>query len=201
MDEQTGRLSSLTLDNAGAGYETTPTVSITGGGGTGATITVDVQSLTGSITASGSGYTAGTYNNVPFTTTGNGTSATADITIPGFQGSITSAGSGYTDSAVDSPYAVTFRNPPTTTYTITVVQRTKLEYSAISNGPFQVGEVVTGSGDGLGNGGGNGTVTIATATYLYLSNVTGSFVGGQLETLSGGTSGASATLDLSLIHI
>ena len=94
LDEQTGRLSSLTLDNAGAGYEATPTVSIDGGGGQGATITVDVQSLTGSITASGSGYTAGTYNNVPFTTTGNGTSATADITIPGFQGSITSAGSG-----------------------------------------------------------------------------------------------------------
>ena len=194
LDEQTGRLSSLTLDNAGAGYETTPTVSITGGGGQGATITVDVQSLTGSITASGSGYTAGTYNNVPFTTTGNGTSATADITIPGFQGSITNAGSGYTDSAVDSPYAVTFRNPPTTTYTITVVDRTKLEYSA-GSGTFQVGEVVTGSGDGLGNGGGNGTVTIVTATYLYLSNVTGSFVGGQLETISGGTSGASATLD------
>ena len=191
LDEQTGRLSSLTLDAAGVGYETTPTISIDGGGGQNATITVDVQSLTGTITSAGSGYTAGTYPNVAFTTTGSGTSATATFTILGFQGSITAAGSGYTNSPTDSPYSATFRNPPTTTYTITVESRTKLEYSAIANGPFQVGETVTTNGAGNGSG----TVTIVQATYLYLNNVTGTFTGGQVETLTGGTSNATATLD------
>ena len=191
LDEQTGRIASLTLDAAGVGYETTPTLALSGGGGQNATITVDVQSLTGSITSSGSGYTAGSYPNVAFTTTGAGTSATATFTILGFQGSITAAGSGYANSPTDSPYSATFRNPPTTTYTITVVDRTKLEYSAIANGPFQVGETVTTNGAGNGSG----TVTIQTATYLYLSNVTGTFQGGQTETITGGTSNATATLD------
>ena len=191
LDEQTGRLSSLTLASAGIGYETTPTINITGGGGQNATITVDIQSLTGSITSAGSGYTAGSYPNVAFTTTGNGQSATATFTILGFQGSITAAGSGYTNSSTDSPYSVTFRNPPTTTYTITVESRTKLEYSAIANGPFQVGETVTTNGAGNGSG----TVTIQTTTYLYLNNVTGTFTGGQVETITGGTSNATATLD------
>ena len=191
LDEQTGRLTSLTLASAGVGYETAPTINITGGGGQNATITVDIQSLTGSITASGSGYTAGTYPNVAFTTTGNGQSATATFTILGFQGSITAAGSGYTNSSTDSPYSVTFRNPATTTYTITVASRTKLEYSGIANGPFQVGDVITTNGAG----GGTGTVTIVTTTYLYLNNVTGTFTSGQVETITGGTSNATATLD------
>ena len=96
---------------------------------------------TGTITASGSGYTAGTYANVAFTTSGNGIGATANIYNSWFSGSITNAGSGYTDTAL---IAVEFRNPPTTTYTVTVVQRAKLGLSSIT-GTLQVGATVTGS--------------------------------------------------------
>ena len=200
LDDQTARITSLTLDVAGEGYETTPTVTLTGGGGKGATAQVDIQSLAGTITTAGSGYTPGTYTGVSFTGGTPVTVATADIVIPGLQGSITNGGSGYLDA--NDPYSVDFRNAPTTTYTLTVAQRAKLQISSVT-GTFSVGDTVTGSGDGSGNGGGNGTVTVVTATYMYLSNVTGDFVGGQVETVSNG-GGASATLDtytLSLIHI
>ena len=49
--------------------------------------------------------------------------------------------------------------------------------------------------DAPSTGGGTGTVTIVTTTYLYLNNVTGTFTSGQVETITGGTSNATATLD------
>lgn len=188
LDEQTGRVGTLTLDATGEGYETNPTVTLVGGGGTGCSINIDIQSVAGNITSSGSGYTPGTYTGVQFTG-GSATTilASADITIPGFQGVITTAGSGYLDA--NDAYSVDFRNAPTTTYTITVVNRSKLNISSVS-GTFAVGNTVTGSGAGNGQG----TVTIVQPTYLYLDNVTGSFAGGQVETVSNG-SGASATVD------
>ena len=191
LDEQTGRITSATLDVPGEGYESNPTITLTGGGGTGGTVAIDIQSVAGTVTASGSGYTPGTYTGVSFTGGTPTIAASADFTVPGLQGSITAAGSGYLTAS--DAYSVTFRNAPTTTYTITVVTRAKLEISSVT-GTFAVGNTVTGSGDGQGNGGGSGTVTIVQATYIYLSNVTGSFVGGQVETISNG-SGASATLD------
>ena len=188
LDEQTGRISSITLDSAGAGYETAPTIDIADGGGTGATVTVDIQSLTGNITSTGSGYTPGIYQNIAFTG-GSGTSATATFTVPGFQGTITTAGSGYADST-GSGYSANFRNPPTTTYTMTVVDRSKLEYSGASGSGFQVGETVTG-----GTSNATGVVTVVTATYIYISNLSGTFQDSQVDTITGGTSNTTATLD------
>ena len=176
LDEINGRLGSLTLASAGAGYESAPTITIADGGGTGATVTFDIQSLTGTVTGAGSGYTAGTYQNVAFTG-GNGTSATATFLVPGFQGTITTAGSGYADSA-GSGYSASFRNPATTTYTMTVAARSKLSYASVTNGPFQVGETVTGS---VSNA--TGVVTVVDTLYIYISNLSGTFQ------------------DLSLIHI
>jgi len=187
LDEQTGRISSISLDSGGAGYETAPTVSINNGGGTGATVTIDIQSLTGTVTASGSGYTAGSYPNVAFTG-GSGTGATATFVVPGFQGTITAAGSGYADSS-GSGYSVNLRNPATTTYTMTVVSRSKLEISSVT-GTYQVGETVTGSSSGA-----TGTVTVVNALYLYVSNVSGVFSDSQVDTITGGTSNATSTLD------
>ena len=190
LDEQTGKIASLSLDVAGDGYESNPTVTLIGGGGTGAVINVDIQPVAGNITSSGSGYTAGTYTGVQFTG-GSATTvfASADFVVPGLQGSITNGGSGYTDAG--DAYSVTFRNAPTTTYTMTVVQRAKLDISSVT-GTFAVGNTVTGSGTGNGQG----TVTLVQPTYLYLSNVTGTFEGGGTETVSNG-SGASATVDIS----
>ena len=187
LDEQTGRISSLSLDAAGEGFETNPTLTLVGGGGAGATINIDIQSLAGNITSAGSGYTPGTYTGVQFTGGSPTTFASADIVIPGFQGAITAAGSGYLDA--NDAYSVDFRNAPTTTYALTVVTRAKLEISNVT-GTFAVGNTVNGSGSGNGQG----TVTLVQPTYLYLNNVTGSFDGGQVETVTNG-SGASADVD------
>ena len=185
LDEKTGKISSITLDTAGDGYETAPTLTFTQGAGSGGTILVDVQSLDGTITSSGSGYTAGTYANVAFTTSGNGIDATATFTIPGFVGSITNAGSGYTDTAL---IAVEFRNPPTTTYTVTVQSRARFGLSSVT-GTFAVGNTVTGSVSGA-----TATVTYVGADFLYANNVSGTFQDAQTDTVSNG-SGASGTLD------
>ena len=184
LDEATGRIGTLTMETGseGDGYETNPTITLEGGGGTGAILNVDVQSLTGSITATGSGYTPGTYDNVGWTGSAAGTGGTATFTIPGLQGAITAAGSGYADGTYSN---VEFRNPATTTYTITVVQRDKLNLSSVT-GTFAVGNTVTSSS------GGTGTVTVVTATYLYISGASGAF--DLSDTLTNG-SGASATVD------
>ena len=188
LDEKEGRIASISLDTSGSGYETAPTLAFSGGAGSGGTLQIDIQSLSGTITASGSGYTAGTYQNVSFTTTGNGTGATATFVIPGFQGTITAAGTGYTDTG-ETPVSIEFRNPPTTTFTVTVVQRARLSLSSIT-GTFAVGNTVTGS---VSNA--NGTVSFVGADYLYLSGVTGTFQDAQTDTISNG-SGASGTLEL-----
>ena len=54
LDEKEGRIASISLDTAGSGYETAPTLAFSGGAGSGGTVQVDIQSLSGSITSSGS---------------------------------------------------------------------------------------------------------------------------------------------------
>ena len=188
LNEKEGRISSVTVAVPGEGYTSVPTLTFTGGGGTGGTLEASIQSLTGTITAAGSGYTAGTYPNVTFTGGSPDTTATATFTIPGIQGSITAAGSGY----LDGTYAVSFRNTPTATYPVTVANREKLEISSVANGPFQVGETVTGSSSGV-----TATITYvdAGAAFIYVNNSSGTFSDAQVDTITGGTSNATATLD------
>ena len=54
-----------------------------GGGGSGGQLLADVQSLTGNISANGSGYAPGTYQNVAWTGSTQGTGGTATFTVPG----------------------------------------------------------------------------------------------------------------------
>ena len=186
LDEQEARISSVTIANGGVGYTSVPTLTFVGGGGINATLTADIQSVDGTITSNGSGYTAGTYQNVQFTG-GSATAvfATADFTVPGFQGSITNGGSGY----LDGSYTVNFRNTPTATYTVTQALRDKLNISGIT-GTFAVGNTVTGSSSGA-----SATVTYVAADQSFLYVTTGAaFSDSQVDTISNG-SGASATLD------
>ena len=83
LDEKTGRLSSITLDSGGIGYSTAPTVEVTGGGGKDGVVNIDIQSMAGNITSSGSGYLAGSYPNVQFTGGSPTTIATGTFVIPG----------------------------------------------------------------------------------------------------------------------
>ena len=185
LNEQEGRISSITIADGGSGYTSTPTLTFSGGGGIGGTLQADIQSVDGNITSSGSGYTAGTYNNVAFTGGSPTIVATADFTVPGFSGTITNAGSGYTSGT----YTVTFRNTPTATYTVTVAQRDKLSISGIT-GTFAVGNTVTGSVSGA-----SATVTYVASDQSFLYVTAGSsFQDAQTDTISNG-SGASAVLD------
>jgi len=186
LNEQEARISSVTIGDGGTGYTSTPTLTFVGGGGINATLTADIQSLDGTITSSGSGYLAGTYQNVQFTGGSPTTVATANFTIPGFQGSITNAGSGY----LDGSYSISFRNTPTATYTVTQALRDKLNISGIT-GTFAVGNTVTGSSSGA-----QATVTYVASdqSFLYINNVSGTFSDSQVDTVTNG-SGASATLD------
>ena len=193
LDEKTGRLASISIDNVGENYTSAPTLTIVGGAGTGATLSIDIQSITGTITTAGSGYAAGTYANVAFTGGNPTVNATATFTVAGFAGTITNAGSGYADGTTAG---VELRNPPTTTYVVTVVQRDKLVVSSQS-GTFTNGETITGSVSGA-----TATVTRAgtsddgTTQFIYVTGTSGTFQDSQTDTISGGSSGASATLDI-----
>ena len=190
LDEKTGRISSITKDADGENYTSAPTLTISGGAGSGAILEVNIQSLTGNITAAGSGYAAGSYPNTQFSG-GTGTNATATFTVSGFAGTITTAGTGYADGT----YTAALRNPPTTTYTVTVVSRNKLAYSG-GSGTFQVGETVTGSVSGA-----TAAITVIGTGYVYVSTITGTFQDAQTDTITGGTSGATGTLDLATLGV
>ena len=74
-------VSSITIDNGGAGYQNVPTITISGGNGTGATATAEVFNGAISkinITNIGSGYTS----TPTVTITGDGSSATATSAAP-----------------------------------------------------------------------------------------------------------------------
>ena len=185
LNEQEARITSVTISSGGVGYTSVPTLTFVGGGGINATLTADIQSIAGTISGAGSGYTPGTYQNVSFTGGSPTTIATADFSVPGFQGSITNGGSGY----LDGSYSVNFRNTPTATYTVTQALRDKLNISGIT-GTFAVGNTVTGSSSGA-----SATVTYVAADQSFLYVTTGAaFSDSQVDTISNG-SGASATLD------
>lgn len=187
IDEIDAKVASVTLDSAGSGYETTPTATLTGGGGQNCQVEINIQDVDGTITSVGSGYAAGTFPNVSFTG-GSGTGATATLTIIGLGGSVTTAGSGYVDGTYTN---VPGRNDITTTFTSTVVSRTKLLLDTLgATGSFNIGNTVTSSS------GGTGTVTYVDTVnspqgYIYLNNTSGTFANN--DTITNG-SGASYTM-------
>ena len=190
LNEQEGRVGSVVVENGGAGYDTAPTLTFTGGGGFGGQLLADVQSLTGNISANGSGYAPGVYPDVGFTVvTAAGeisTVATATFTVPGFDGTITTAGSGYANGTYTN---VPLVNTPTATYTVTVITRDKIDLSGdpAPSGTPAVGNTVT-------NGtGGSATVTYVASdlSFVYVTGTSGSFA--DADSLSFSGSGATAT--------
>ena len=91
-------LSAVTLSNAGSGYEAPPFVSLTGGGGSGATAFAEISRATGRITAvrvtsGGSGYTSAPT--VKFAGGGgSGAAATAAVAQPPTDGGLKKTGPG-----------------------------------------------------------------------------------------------------------
>ena len=187
LNEQEGRIDSIAISDSGTGYTSAPTLTFNGGGGQNATLQADIQSLSGNITASGSGYTAGTYSPVSFTGGSPTVTATATITIPGFQGAITAGGTNYLDGTYTNVF---LRNTPVATYTVTQATRDKLSLGTVT-GTFAVGNTVTGSASGV-----TATVTYVASdqSFLYVNNASGTFQDGGTDTLTNG-SGASAPLN------
>ncbi len=101
----TAGIATVTMVNKGTGYTvgSSPSVSFSGGGGTGATATSAVGSgkiLTTGITfiSGGSGYVNGTYNNVPIDGSAAGTGGLGTFTVTAgvvVLGTVTTPGDGY----------------------------------------------------------------------------------------------------------
>ena len=147
LDTELGQVSEITLSQGGEGYDSVPTVVISGGSGTGANLALTVLPIGGTITSAGSGYVAGTYANVSFTsTTGSGVNAAATFTVRGLFGTIT-AGSGGT--AGEYMQIDVVNNNPAATYTVTTVNKLQLP-STVSGitGSVTVGATATGATSG-----------------------------------------------------
>lgn len=104
-------LDSVTIDDGGTAYSSAPSVSFTGGGGTGATASATIGTgfiLTSSITSGGTYNVDGTYTNVDMQGSATGTGAKATVTIAGNTITIltiTTPGNGYRNTDVLYPAA------------------------------------------------------------------------------------------------
>ena len=145
LDTELGQVSAIEISQGGEGYDAVPTVVVSGGSGTGATVALTVLPVGGNISAGGSGYTAGTYQQVPLTG-GSGSDAAADLVVQGLFGTIT-AGSGGTNGEYMQIDMV--NNNPAATWTVTTQQKLQLS-STVSGitGTVNVGDTATGATSG-----------------------------------------------------
>jgi hypothetical protein len=177
-----GSVTATTISNPGSGY-TTATVAFTGGGGSGATGTVDIGSGvdTLTITAPGTGYTGASV----LITGGGGSGATATATVLGGQVTdltITDSGSAYTSAPT-----VTISGDGTGALATATIQNgivTGIEITSGGNG-YTSPPTVTITGDGTGatasallsSSGINSVNVVDPGTgFLYAPNI--SFIGG-----------------------
>jgi FtsP/CotA-like multicopper oxidase with cupredoxin domain len=182
-----GKVGSITLTNHGLGYSSSPSVSITGGGGNGASaeltfLGASVNSLT--LVSPGSGYSTAPAVSI---TGGGGTGALASATITNFVSGIlvTNGGSGYT-----SPPTVDLSTGGCTTDCATAT-------ATISGGQV-MSVIVTNGGSGyttapiVNFSGGGGSLAAATASIdgrvngLLITNGGTGYTSNPTVALSGG---------------
>ena len=151
-------------------------LTVTGGGGKDGVVNIDIQSISGTITSSGSGYTCRFIS--------KRYSLLVDLQLQlqllhlQFKVLVELSQMVVLDILMEL-YQTNFRNVPTATYPVTVVQRDKLNLSNITGGTFAVGNTVTGSVSGA-----TGTVTKVLTDAVFVNNVTGSFLDAQQENIA-----------------
>jgi len=196
-----GQIGGLVLTSGGAGYTSLPGVSITGGGGTGATASVTLSSAavaSFAVTSGGSGYTSAPTVSISGGG-GTGASAIAVLTASGSVKSITvtNGGSGYL-----SPPTVNITAPPiggvtaTATATVRTIGSRQVTAVTITNpgSGYLVAPAISFSPVNGGSGA-TATATLGKAVAsLTLVNGGAGYTSAPIVAFSGGSgTGASAT--------
>ena len=188
LDTELGQVSAIEVSQGGEGYDAVPTVVVSGGSGTGATISLTVLPVGGNISAGGSGYAAGTYQQVALTG-GSGTGAAADLTVQGLFGTIT-AGSGGTNG--DYMQIDMVNNNPAATWPVTT--QSKLEMASTVSGhtgTINVGDTATGATSGaVGVVSYVGASAPGTDSFVFLNDpiTSGTFQDNEVVNFSSGGS-------------
>jgi FtsP/CotA-like multicopper oxidase with cupredoxin domain len=188
-----GQVGSLTLTSGGSGYASAPTVSITGGGGSGAAAAVtfvgaNVNSLT--LNNGGSGYTSAPSVAI---TGGGGSGATASATIRSVVKTVavTNGGSGYS-----SPPAVSFRGGGGTGATaVATIAGGRVTAVTVTNGGsgYQSAPRVIFTGGGGLDATATSTISGIVFSLLLTNGGTGYTSNPTVGFTGGGGSGAGAT--------
>jgi plastocyanin len=128
FNKKTGKLVSINIEEglSGLNYSSAPSVSLVGGRGQDAQISVNILPFSGTISSGGSGYLPGTYENISFTGGSPETQATATFTVVGLNGSISNPGSSYVNGEFPS---VSLINPVSATYAVTTQPREVLSFT------------------------------------------------------------------------
>ncbi|WP_199345044.1 MULTISPECIES: phage tail sheath C-terminal domain-containing protein [Nostoc] len=192
-----GKVDKITIDSAGTGYTSAPTVVLTGGAGTGATAraTLSPGVVTGiTITTGGTGYTSAP---TVVLTGGGGTGATATATVSGGavdKITIDSGGTGYTTAPTIS---FTDGGGTGATATATIGGVTGITIDSGGTG-YTTAPTISFTG-----GGGTGATATATVSPGKVTSIavdsggTGYASAPTVEITGGGGSGATATATVS----
>jgi hypothetical protein len=192
-----GAVTAISISSGGAGYSTPPVVTITGGGGSGATAVANlppapVASIT--VTAGGSGYTTAPT----VTLTGGGVAlatATAAVTGGAVSATLTSGGSGYTSAPT-----VTFTggggSGATATATVTGGAVTAITITAGGTG-YTTAPTITFTGGGIAVATATATVSAAGAvTGVAVTSTGAGYSSAPTVTFTGAGAGATAAANL-----
>ena len=145
FDKKTGVITAIAVTNAGVNFRSTPTLNIIGGEGSDAQFTLNILPFAGTISTGGSGYKAGTYNNISIVGGGVQTPATATITVVGLSGTLV-GGSGY--SSTGSVYSdVKVRNQATSTIAVTSASRNTFSFGYAASNAFAWDVTASGQAD------------------------------------------------------
>jgi hypothetical protein len=190
--DASGIITAITVSAGGSGYTLPPTVSVAGGAGLVATVTLGYAIASITVNSGGSGYTNATVVSI----TGDGSSATASATI-GYNVSsvtVTAGGSGYTSAP-----AVSFSGGGGTGATATSTITGYVSNITLTGGGsgYTSAPSVSFSGGGGSAAAASSTISMGVTGYNVTAGGSGYTSAPTVTFTGGGGSGAAATAVLS----